>query len=320
MASLFRRSAAFEPDKDIPDLSGKVILVTSGNNGLGKESILQLAKHNQAKIYMGARSQSKAESALSEINNAVPQSTADIVFLQMDLASFASIRKAVDTFLSENDRLDLLINNAGILGRPAGLTDDGYEMQFGTNHMGHALLTKLLLPILERTANEKTASEAERDVRIINLSSEGYKFSPAPGLLLSQNKTDLADISGIARYGQSKLANIYFTQGLASRHPSIKSVAVHPGTVSTGIFEGAKETYPLAAWLMQTAGKFFFMDVKAGAVNQLWAATAKSELVKSGKYYNPVGEEVKGSELVDNKEQAESLWEWTEKELAGHGF
>ncbi|KAB8068954.1 hypothetical protein BDV29DRAFT_199013 [Aspergillus leporis] len=309
MASFFRRSVKFNPDKDIHDLSGKVILVTGGNNGLGKESILQLAKHNPAKIYMGARSESKATTAINEIRQSVPG--ANIAFLPLDLASFTSVKNATDSFLSENDRLDILMNNAGIMMTVPGLTEDGYEINFGTNHLGPALLTKLLLPILQQTAS------AGNDVRIVNLSSALYAYSPKAGMLFSENKTTLADLGLMARYGQSKLANNYFTKSLAERYPAIKSVALHPGVVRTSITVESKKASFLLSLLVKGADMLVSVDVATGTLNQLWASTADS--VKSGGFYFPVGKEMHG-QVLDDRELAEKLWVWTEKELEAHGY
>jgi NAD(P)-dependent dehydrogenase (short-subunit alcohol dehydrogenase family) len=302
----------FQPDKDIPNLSGKVILVTGGNVGLGKESILQLAHHNPSKIYMGSRNKEKAQAAIAEIEQAAPE--ANIIFLELDLSSFSSIQKAAETFLSQNNRLDILMNNAGIMATPAGLTEDGYELQFGTNHMGHALLTKLLLPILEETANNfKTLP------RVVILASEAHKFAPKAGLLLSQDKTDLASIGTITRYGQSKLANIYHAEALAKRYPSLKVVAIHPGMVATNIAGNARETYPFLGWAIETVGKWVLANPGTGALTQLWAATAKEGDVRSGAFYYPVGVEFKGPRFTNADVQVEELWEWTEKELRDYG-
>jgi NAD(P)-dependent dehydrogenase (short-subunit alcohol dehydrogenase family) len=307
----FHTKPSFQPKKDIPNLSGKVILVTGGNIGLGKETILQLALHKPCKIYMGSRSKEKAQTAIAEIKQAVPDS--NVIFLETDLSSFSSVKKAAKTFASQNNRLDILMNNAGLLGVPAGLTEDGYEIQFGTNHMGHALLTKLLLPIMERTA-----SELNGDPRVIILASEAHKFAPKSGLLFSELKTDLANVSQAARYGQSKLANIYHAEALAKRYPAIKVVAVHPGLVATNIAGNLKSSYPVLGSVVETLGKLVLSTPETGALTQLWAATAKSEDVKSGGFYYPVGVKSKDARLANADEQGEELWQWTERELRSY--
>lgn len=136
---------------------------------------------------MGARSQSKAEAAIQEINATLPAESRSLIkFLECDLTSFDSIKTAAKQFLAENDRLDILINNAGVMACPESLTKDGFEIQIGTNHFGHALLTKLLLPTLQETA--KTAPKGS--VRIVNLSSAAEAFAPKPdGIKLDHVKT-----------------------------------------------------------------------------------------------------------------------------------
>lgn len=153
--------SGFRPDDDIPDLSGKVILVTGGNSGLGQESVLQLAKHNPSQIFLAARSPDKGQAAIHNIKEVVPK--ANITFLQLDLTSFASIVEAAKVVNSSVSRLDILMNNAGIMMTPPGTTKDG----------------SLLLPKLLSTAEEVNA-----DVRIITLSSVGHLWAPKGGLQL----------------------------------------------------------------------------------------------------------------------------------------
>jgi NAD(P)-dependent dehydrogenase (short-subunit alcohol dehydrogenase family) len=311
----FFGSKTFSPATDIPDLSGKIILVTGGNNGLGKESILQLAKHRPAKIYMGARTESKAVAAIADIKKVVPD--ADIIFLDLDLSSFASVKDAANKFLAENDRLDILMNNAGIMAVPPGLTKEGYEIQFGTNHMGHALLTKLLLPILE-----KTSKEAGSDVRIVNLSSMGHTFAPSSGFEFEDAKTDMARYSTWTRYGQSKLANVLFTKGLAKRYPDIKSIAIHPGGVNTGLIDSFVANLGLFGWILKPITALILTGVEKGALGQLWAATAKDEGKgpTTGHFYYPVAVDFKGSDTVNDEDLADALWNWTEKEFESKGY
>lgn len=300
--------ASFQPDRDIPSLSGKIILVTGGNSGLGFETILELSKHKPTKIYMGARNKEKADAAIANILAAVPG--ANIHFLQMDLSSFLSVRQSAEAFLSENSRLDILINNAGIMATPPSVTQDGYEIQFGTNHMGHALLTKLLLPIMLKTATLPNTS-----IRILNLSSEGHKWAPSSGILFPTLKTPQVEISTLLRYGQSKLANLYHAEQLAKRYPSITSVAVHPGVIGTNIAGNFRKSWPIAGWFVETVGGFVLKSPRQGALTQTWAATAKVEGVVSGGFYYPVGVLFSGGRREDADELGEKLWVWTEREL-----
>lgn len=280
----------------------------TGNNGLGAASVSQLVKHN-AHVYMGSRTRSKAEAAIADIKRESP--TAKVTFLELDLASLESVRKAADTFKASSDRLDVLMNNAGVMALPPSLTKEGYEIQFGTNHVGHALLTKLLLPTLKKTAEEK------RDVRIVNLSSAGHNLAPKGGIVLKEATTDMASYSTWVRYGQSKLANVLFTRELARRYPEIKSIALHPGGINTGLALGFQESHPWLAVLMQPVA-FFLKTPEQGALTQLFAATSPS--AKSGQYYVPTAVENTGSKLSQDDKLVTELWDWTESELAKHGY
>ncbi|KAK2071266.1 hypothetical protein P8C59_005703 [Phyllachora maydis] len=220
----FSSGVAFRPDKDIPPLIDKVILVTGGNIGLGKAAIDVLAQHEPATIWLAARSPEKAEAAIADV---LAQARAAgiarppaVRFLELDLTSFASIRRAARTFRDAADRLDVLMLNAGVMATPPGLTSEGYELQFGTNHVGHALLTKLLLPTLLSTAARPAA-----DVRVVVLSSAAHMMAPRGGVKLDAvTSPDCHGMYTWRRYGQSKLANILFARQLALEYPQLKVV------------------------------------------------------------------------------------------------
>ncbi|KAM6504657.1 hypothetical protein FSOLCH5_015392 [Fusarium solani] len=302
----------FNPDKDIPDLSGKVILVTGGNVGLGKQTILQLSKHNPAHIFLAARTESKALAAIEDIRKAVPDA-APITYLNLDLTSFDSIKKAAKDFHAQSQQLHILINNGGIMATPAGTTKEGYEIQFGTNHVGHALLTKLLLPTLKKTA---AATTPPQDVRIVNLSSSFENKAPATNTYeFDKLKTDMASTPTFVRYGISKIANIHHARALSRRHPEIRSIAVHPGVVNTNLTNGPAASWPIMKLILPLAG-FFSTNVWNGTKNQLWAAVSPD--AKSGEFYYPVGVTGKGTKQSGDKALEEALWDWTEKELEGH--
>lgn len=261
-------------------------------------------------MYLAARTPSKAESAIVEIKKVAPH--ANITFLELDLASLASVKKAADTFNASSDRLDVRLNNAGVMALDASTTKDGYEIQFGTNHVGHALLTKLLMPTLQCTAEEKGS-----DVRIVNVSSTGHKFPPKGGLVLKDATSDMSAYNTWVRYGQSKLANVLFTRELAKLYPSIKSMALHPGGINTGLSLGFRQSHP---WLSYVAApvRYFLKTPQEGALTQLFAATSAE--AKSGQYYEPVAKENPGSEYSQDSKLAGELWKWTEAELAKHGY
>ncbi|KAK2669538.1 Short-chain dehydrogenase/reductase SDR [Fusarium oxysporum f. sp. vasinfectum] len=138
-------SVKFSPDTDIPSLKGKIILITGGNSGLGLETARQLLKHEPSRIFLACRSKAKFDQAVNELQQQGSNTDA-VSFLALDLASLSSIKSAAKEFQSSSTQLDILVNNAGIMMTPEGLTEEGYEIQIGTNHMGHAFLTHLLLP------------------------------------------------------------------------------------------------------------------------------------------------------------------------------
>ncbi|MCJ1281102.1 hypothetical protein MMC26_000420 [Xylographa opegraphella] len=296
---------SFDPAKDIPDLSGKVIFVTGGTAGLGKETILAFAKHHAEHIYFSGRNAKSAEAVISDVKAVAPD--VRVTFLECDLASLASVEKAAKQFSAESERLDILLCNAGIMALPPGLTKDGYEIQFGTNHVGHALLVKLLLPILLRTAQTP-----ESDVRVVMLTSLAFRMHPLGGIDIPSLRTPRPGIFGHwIRYGQSKLANILFASELARRYPSITTASVHPGVINTGLLTNS------GIWnaaFVHVTHPFSTLTPEQGAHNSLWATTTKKDLTRGG-FYVPVG--VPGAHDKESKSEklAGELWEWTEKEL-----
>jgi NAD(P)-dependent dehydrogenase (short-subunit alcohol dehydrogenase family) len=231
----------------------------------------------------------------------------------LDLASFASISKAVEAFNSQSDRLDILINNAGIMAVPEGKTKDGYEIQLGTNHLGHFLLTKLLLPTLLKTAEQKDA-----DVRIVNLSSGAHLRAQAPGFTVED--LDLNSAGPMGRYSRSKLANVLFARQLAKRYPQITSVALHPGVIKTNLFTPMFGSNVVLGTLSNIFGWAVYRTVQDGAKNSLWAATALKEQVKTGEYYKPVGIQSPGSVYSRDEKMGDQLWDWSEEQIKKHGF
>ncbi|KAJ5520456.1 hypothetical protein N7463_000909 [Penicillium fimorum] len=300
-------AVSFAPERDIPDLTGKVILVTGGNAGLGKETILQLAKHNPNKIFLGARSKVKADEAIKLLKSSVSNDV-EISWIPLDLMSSKSIKNAARQVKAQSSRLDILILNAGVMALPPGETEIGHEIQLGTNHTGHFHLTTWLLPILL-----KTAEEPGSDVRVVTLASVGHNFSPAFEKILDQEK--LKKVNTIARYGASKAANILFAAELSRRYPSITSVAVHPGIIVTNLYDALNSISPFAA-LGSKFLRFSGSTVPQGACNTLWAATgAKKEDITNGGYYVPVGILKRRNKWACNEDMGKRLWEWTELEL-----
>ncbi|QPC71206.1 hypothetical protein HYE68_001958 [Fusarium pseudograminearum] len=302
-------SVKFSPDTDIPSLNGKVILITGGNSGLGLESTRQLLKHDPAKIFLACRSKAKYDQAIAELQEQGSKTDA-VSFLSLDLASLESIKSAVKKFQQESTRLDVLLNNAGIMMTPEGLTEEGYEIQFGTNHMGHVFLTHLLLPVLEET------TKINPDVRVICLASIGETMAPKNPYQFEHFKTTMSNFSTSARYCISKLANVHYAAALAERHPSLKIISIHPGIVQTNLTGPAVNN----SLIMRTLSRLFLsvaaVNSSKGALNQLWALSDPK--AESGVFYHPVGVTGKGSKLSQDKDARESLWEWTQKEIKQH--
>lgn len=261
-------------------------------------------------MFLCSRDVAKGEAAVKEIKAIVPE--ANIKILEIDLNSLNSVATAASSFTSQSDRLDLLINNAGIMAQD-GRTEEGYEKQIGVNHLGHALLTKLMLPTLI-----KTASEPNSDVRIVNLSSTAHTRAPAPGW--DSNDPFLVKAGSMGRYGRAKLANVLYAKEMAKRYPQIKTVSLHPGVIRTNLFDPLMGSNKLLGILSSTVGGLFYGSVEDGAKTTLWTATAPRDSVESGAYYVPFGKKDPASAFARDEKLAKDLWDWTEAELQKHGY
>lgn len=219
---------------------------------------------------------------------------------------------AARNFVSQNKRLDILICNAGMMDSTPGLTSDGYEKLFGINYLGHALLIKLLLPTMERTATTECT-----DVRIVCLTSIGAAIYPWGGIQFDKLRTTQSSllVSAWHRYGQSKLAVLLHAGELARRHPAVTVVAVHPGAVKTEMV--ANLWWPNRALVYATnIGRM--LSPEEGVLNQLWAATSPQAEVESGGYYEPVGKRGNMDKKWQGDDLPEKLWKWTIKELEAY--
>ncbi|KAL3440913.1 retinol dehydrogenase [Aspergillus insuetus] len=251
----------------IPDLAGKVAIVTGGHTGLGLETSIELAKHG-ARVYIASRSASKFNDAKQDIVVEYPD--ADVRFLSFNLADLSSVKTAAERFLEQESSLHLLVNNAGVMCVPYKETVDGFEMQIAVNYIGHFLFTKLL-PTIQQTGE---SSDIET-VRIVNVSSDGHaKLAPKEGIVFSDIKMK-DNFSVWARYGHSKLANVLHSKELAKRYSDILSVAVHPGTVKTNLSEGPVSSTPLCR-LIKPLVELGAPGPRKRAANLLFAATSPS--------------------------------------------
>jgi NAD(P)-dependent dehydrogenase (short-subunit alcohol dehydrogenase family) len=268
---------------------------------------LELAKHNPAAIYFSGRSAVRGAAVIEEAKAVAP--SVEVTFIALDLASLATVVDGVREFMTGSSRLDILMCNAGVMALPPGLTADGYEVQFGTNHVGHALLVKLLLPTLLRTSRMPGA-----EVRVVFNTSLGFRGHPSGGVIFEDLKSlqDFKVAGAWVRYGQSKIANILYAAELARRHPEITAVSVHPGVVRTGL---VSDLSFLNRALVYVTNVGCMKTLQQGTYNQLWAATVAKERIVNGEFYEPVGVRGRHDKTSKNEKLAEELWEWTEKEL-----
>ncbi|KAJ6445352.1 putative oxidoreductase [Purpureocillium lavendulum] len=310
----------FDPARDIPDLKGKVFLVTGGTAGLGLQTVEALAAHAPAHVCFMGRNATKAAAVVEGLRARHPD--ASVSFVRCDMASLASVRDAARAFLAAgHGRLDVLVCNAGIMCVDAAVTAaDGYQVEWQTNHLGHALLIKLLLPLLRATAASGGADGGGADVRIVNLTSQAYRQAPHGGIDFATLRTPQETLGNAlipghrwSRYGQSKLANMLYADALAARHPELLCVSVHPGYIFTDLFTGVPFFTKLPVFFIAIGQT---LQVDEGAHNQLWAATAPRDAVKTGTYYEPVGVAARRTTAYSNDAKlADKLWDWTEEAL-----
>jgi NAD(P)-dependent dehydrogenase (short-subunit alcohol dehydrogenase family) len=249
---------------NIPDQTGRVVIVTGANSGIGYETAYVLTKKG-ATVIMACRNQQKGEAAAQQIRDQEPKGTVEM--MQLDLGDLDSVRRFAETIQNDYDRLDLLINNAGIMYPPFGKTKQGFEAQFGVNHLGHFALTGLLLDLIMRTPQS----------RIVTVSSGAHRFGRIDFDNLNAEKVYRAN----AAYGQSKLANLLFTYELQRKLQSAGSdtiaVAAHPGWTATNL-----QRY---SGVLNLLNRFFAQKSAMGALPTLRAATAPD--VQGGDYYGP---------------------------------
>lgn len=258
------------------DLSGRRFLVTGASTGLGEETVRSVASKG-ASVTMAVRDVERGDAAAARIVAAVPG--ADLEVRALDLASLASVRAFADAYLVEHDRLDVLIDNAGVMACPYATTTDGFEMQFGTNHVGHFLLTRLLTPALVASAPS----------RVVVLTSSGHRFGDVdlddPGFERTPYDPWLA-------YGRSKTANALFALGFDQRYSDqgVHAWSVHPGGIRTEL--GRHLTPETMAVLVANIGEntgFTFKTIPQGAATSVWAATAPELLDRGGAYLEDCG-------------------------------
>ncbi|KAK9319817.1 hypothetical protein V1517DRAFT_331321 [Lipomyces orientalis] len=299
----------FDPAKDLPSFKHKVIFVTGGTAGLGRECVEALIQHQPAHIYFSGRNVDAATKLVESISATTPD--VGLTFVELDMTSLESVKAGMQRFTL--DRLDILMCNAGIMAKPPGLTRDGFELQFGVNHLAHAMIIDTLLPTLQRTAAQPGA-----DVRIICLTSEGYAAHPRGGILYDRLRTPMDMFMGTwVRYGQSKLANLMYAKELARRYPAILAVSVHPGVVQTELVTSLPLLKKVFVHVTNALMRVPLMDPERGAYSQLWLTGADREKLVSGAYYKPVGVLTQADATAESEKLASKLWDWTQDVLVG---
>lgn len=294
---------------NIPSQKGRIAVVTGANTGLGYETALALAK-KEAKVILACRNMEKAEKAKSKMLETAPN--ADIEILQIDLSDLESVKTFARNYQAKFDRLDMLINNAGVMMPPYTKTIDGFELQIGANHLGHFLLTGLLMDTILQTPQS----------RVVSLSSLAHRN----GVINFDDLQSQQDYSASKAYGQSKLACLLFAKELQRRlekagHHDTISVAAHPGISLTDL----GRHMPKIIYTLMTAvlGPFISHPPSEGAKPTLMAALGTD--VQGGEYFGPTGfREMKGkpgrataNALSQNEEVARRLWE-VSAELTGY--
>ncbi|KAH8785553.1 hypothetical protein F5883DRAFT_88403 [Diaporthe sp. PMI_573] len=316
-------SQAFPPkptftEKDIGNLSGKVYVVTGANTGLGKE-IAQILYSKDAKIYCAARSKEKAEGAIGAIKAAWPNSSGQLIFLPLDLADLSTIKASAEEFLSKEDRLHVLFNNAGVMVPPSGSkTAQGYELQLGVNNLGTFLFTKLLTPTLARTASIEDPSS----VRVVWVSSSAAESIQVPSGGIDISNLDYhVDKSPFEKYCVSKAGNYLQGAEFARRHKDdgIVSVPLNPGNLSSDLWRS------FGSGAQSFLRSFVLHPPILGAYTQLFAAfSPQVSIERSGEWVVPWGRFMKirqhlldGSKPISEggKGTAEKFWEWNEEQV-----
>eukprot|EP00924_Labyrinthula_sp_SR-Ha-C_P000349 snap_masked-scaffold_25-processed-gene-4.29-mRNA-1 protein AED:0.23 eAED:0.23 QI:15/1/1/1/1/1/2/110/350 len=278
----------------IPALAGINFVVTGANVGLGYETCYQIAKKG-GNIFMCFRNKEKSKKAAETISQLVKENGGAFYEVILDLGSLESVKEAAEDILSKNVEIDCLINNAGVMMCPKGETEDGFETQFGTNHLGHFAFTSYLYPNIAEAAKKNP----EKDYRIVNLTSSLHKGGPKEGILFDDLKWEKNKYTPTLAYGHSKFANVVFTQELCDRvgeNEALKNLyvnCVHPGIVVTDLVRHVEKQYFMGKYLVAIFRKLRgSMNVHDGALTQLYCATSP-EIVKEeykGKYFIPIAE------------------------------
>jgi dehydrogenase/reductase SDR family protein 13 len=284
------------------DLANRTFIVTGANTGIGRITARELARAG-ARVILACRSPDKTAAVIDEIKR--DTGNASVEYMHLDLGDLASVRACAEAILASGQPIHGLINNAGLAGK-RGLTKDGFELTFGTNHLGHYLFTRLLLDRVIQAG--QAGARQPGAARIVNVASASHYN--AKGIDWDAMRKPTQSATGMREYAQSKLSNVLFTKELARRldGTGVTTYAVHPGVVATDVWRQVPA--PLR-WLI----KKFMITPEQGAEASLRCATAPELAGETGKYYDTGGKERAPNPLADDVELARTLWtrsaEWT---------
>ncbi|KAI5655464.1 hypothetical protein M9H77_32651 [Catharanthus roseus] len=294
------RSTAEEVTQGI-DGSGLTAIVTGASSGIGAETARVLALRG-VHVIMAVRNVESGRNVKETIMKEIPNAKLDV--LELDLSSLASIRKFASNYDSVGLPLNILVNNAGVMAPPFTLSQDGIELQFATNHLGHFLLTNLLLDNMKNTARD-----CNREGRIVNVSSDGHRYAPREGIRFDKIN-DESSYSSLSAYGQSKLANILHANELARRLKeegvNITANSLHPGAIPTNLIR----YHPIVEGVTTWIGKFVMKNIQQGAATQCYVALHPQVQGVSGEYFSD-SNIAKPSALAKDAELAKKLWEFS---------
>ncbi|KAI0029797.1 NAD(P)-binding protein [Vararia minispora EC-137] len=283
---------------DIPDLSGKVVIVTGGNTGVGRETVKPLLAHG-AKVYIAARNEAKTKSAIEDLKK---ETGKEAVSLQLDLADLVSVKAAAEEFLSKESKLDILFNNAGVMACPVEqLTKQGFDMQIGTNVLGHYYFTQLLLPAL-KAVHANNPSEKARVV----ITSSSAMYVTTLDLDIFEDTPKRRKQSPMALYNQSKHANVVHAREFARRYgDDIVTTSLNPGNIRT-------ELQRYLAGVQRFIILRLLHPAPLGALTQLYAGTAPEAANLNGKFLIPWARVGAARKEALDPQTGEKLWSWLE--------
>ncbi|KAK2592101.1 short-chain alcohol dehydrogenase [Conoideocrella luteorostrata] len=294
-------------EENLPNQTGKVFIITGASGGVGKELVSILYKHN-AKIYVAARSKGKAIAAITDIEQQHPSSGGRLIFLPLDLGDLTTIRQSAEEFLRKESRLDVLWLNAGVMAPPQGSKSaQGYELQLGTNNIGHFLFTKLLHPALRNTAGLAPAYS----VRVVWVSSNAIDIAPWPPIDFT-NMDYSREESPWTKYGRSKAGNVLHASEFAkkTKEDGIVSVSAHPGMLTTDLQRH------LPGWQRFLVQTFLTYPAKYGAYTELFAGLSDEVTVDHGdRLIAPWGRFIEVRKDLFDPALGRRYWDWTEEQI-----